>query len=267
MTTLTATLEDFWDDLDVMPQSPFSTLETFPDSDPSSECETEEVSSSLFSTQALQQEHIASALQSALHQALAKYSVARNKRPSTTNTQSTEISEFWNGWFNDIEIDDEINLIEDTTTTAAAASTEQEDEITNRTEQHPTNQEHPNPTTTTPPLPSLPSSPSLLIASSLGSSSSSSLEVIPLEKQRKKRRSSKRSVCGSGKGKKRKSDHSEEKNPLQNHHHTHHHHRKKFTSSALKEVFKLEQVLKIKTADQDSENEEVDIGDSTTWNG
>jgi len=265
MTTLTATLEDFWDDLDVMPQSPFSTLETFPDSDPSSECETEEVSSSLFSTQALQQEHIASALQSALHQALAKYSVARNKRPSTTNTQSTEISEFWNGWFNDIEIDDEINLIEDTTTTAAT-STEQENETTNRTEQHSTNQEHP--TTTTPPLPSLPSSPSLLIASSLGSSSSSSLEVIPLEKQRKKRRSSKRSVCGSGKGKKRKSDHSEEeKNPLQNHHHTHHHHRKKFTSSALKEVFKLEQVLKIKTADQDSENEEVDIGDSTTWNG
>ncbi len=89
--------------------------------------------------------------------------------------------------------------------------------------------------------------------------STSVSEALPLEKQRKKRRGGKRNVCG--KSKKRKCSSSEEERNMQ------HHHRKKFTSSALKEVFKLEQVLKIKTADQDSENEEVDIGDSTTWNG
>jgi len=68
-----------------------------------------------------QQLQLASALDSALHETLAKYSVkdisiAQNIRESYDKSRQptyvghfTEISEFWDGWLDDIEIDEEIS--------------------------------------------------------------------------------------------------------------------------------------------------------------
>jgi hypothetical protein len=120
MTTLATTLEEFWDDSDLNvisePQSPFeiSTLESLVDSD-TSEYELEEVS--LFVQEA--QDHIACALkeslESAVHEALAKYSVTHTKESNNNNEPNhvSEISEFWNGWSMDIKIDEEINSLDE----------------------------------------------------------------------------------------------------------------------------------------------------------
>jgi len=232
MTTLTATLEDFWEDLN-LPQSPFSALETFPDSDTSSEGELEEASPFSIHEVEEAQEHIACALESALHEALAKYSV------NNSTKESSNISEFWNGWVDDIEIDEEINATEDDPLQEEDSSKKLSD--------------------STPPVVILPT-PIPVNLQPLPQAVTEPVTVMPtveLRPEKSKRRSGKRSPA-TGKSKKRKANEiTEEKK------------KKKFSSSTLKEVFRLEQVLKIKTVDQDCENEEVDIGDidSTTWNG
>jgi len=124
MTTFATTLEDFWDnsDLNVIsePQSPFeiSALESLIDSEDTSEYELEEVS--LFATEVQEaQDHIACALkeslESAVHEALAKYSVTHTKESNNNNEPNhvSEISEFWNGWSMDIKIDEEINSLDE----------------------------------------------------------------------------------------------------------------------------------------------------------
>jgi len=115
MTTLAATLEDYWNDDE--PQSPFeiSALSTMkgelPDSD-ASEYELEEEVSLFAEVQA--QDHmfqtLKESLESVVHEALAKYSVTQTKESKNSEPNHvSEISEFWNDWSMDIEIDEEIN--------------------------------------------------------------------------------------------------------------------------------------------------------------
>jgi len=277
MTTIT---EDFWDQDELLVPSPFSPLESFPDSDSTSnsECEVEE--ESLFSSEAQQeaQEQFAYALESALTEALAKYSVTHTKTHNTESaTTISTIGEFWNGCVDDIEIDEEISFLEDEICTIAA-------EIETFKGQNHLIADAKTFLSAPIIIPSVgtktqdikrTSSADLSLPVRIVSSDGpipppiNSVEVVEL-RETKTRKKTKTKQPKQTKSKKRKADEKEitiEETPVTKKlNYSKQNTRKKSSlrsSTALKEVFKLEQVLKIKTVDQDSENEEVDIGDST----
>jgi len=279
MTTIT---EDFWDQDELTVPSPFSPLESFPDSDSTSNSEYEVEEESLFSSEAQQeaQEQFAYALESALTEALAKYSVTHTKTQNTESaTNISTIGEFWNGCVDDIEIDEEISSLEDEICTIAA-------EIeTFKGQNH-----------LIADAKTFLSAPIIIPSTSIGTKTQDikrasadlslpvriissdgpipppplkSVEVVEL-KETKTRKKTKTKQPKPTKSKKRKADEKEiliDESPVTKKlNNSKQNSRKKSSlrsSTALKEVFKLEQVLKIKTVDQDSENEEVDIGDST----
>lgn len=278
MTTIT---EDFWDKDELTVPSPFSPLESFPDSDSTSNSEYEVEEESLFSSEAQQeaQEQFAYALESALTEALAKYSVTHTKTQNTESaTNISTIGEFWNGCVDDIEIDEEISSLEDEIYTIAA-------EIeTFKGQNH-----------LIADAKTFLSAPIIIPSTSIATKTQDikrasadlslpvriissdgpilpplkSVEVVEL-KETKTRKKTKTKQPKPTKSKKRKADEKEiliDESPVTKKlNNSKQNTRKKSSlrsSTALKEVFKLEQVLKIKTVDQDSENEEVDIGDST----
>jgi len=264
-----------------------------------------------------QRDHIASAIQSAFHEALTQYSIidpntdsatkkrsisSRRKRtklvlnPSAIaeechNIFSSEITHFWDGWFDDLEKSEEISYLEEEISTI-------EEELA-RIQEHKRYLQNVSPISSpiSPPstpvlndeqvcvlpvslgmLPSAgisdaivkfvqteecPDSPiSIDSEDILGDSPDNTvLQVIisPDPEYSKKRALRQPSV----KTKKRKSDSvdspKDQKKPnlLKPKRKLH------FKNSAIKEAFKVEQVLKIKSVDKSSEDEDVDIGDFT----
>jgi len=272
MTTIT---EDFWDQDELTVPSPFSPLESFPDSDSTSNSEYEVEEESLFSSEAQDaQEQFAYALESALTEALAKYSVTHTKTQNTESATSiSTIGEFWNGCVDDIEIDEEISSLEDEIYTIAA-------EIeTFKGQNHLIADAKtflsapiiiPSKTQDIKRAPADLSLPVRIISSDgpIPPPLLKSVKVVELKET--KTRKTKTKQPKPTKSKKRKADEKEiliDESPVTKKlNNSKQNTRKKSSlrsSTALKEVFKLEQVLKIKSVDQDSENEEVDIGDST----
>jgi len=272
MTTIT---EDFWDQDELTVPSPFSPLESFPDSDSTSNSEYEVEEESLFSSEAQEaQEQFAYALESALTEALAKYSVTHTKTQNTESATSiSTIGEFWNGCVDDIEIDEEISSLEDEIYTIAA-------EIeTFKGQNHLISDAKtflsapiiiPSKTQDIKRAPADLSLPVRIISSDgpIPPPLLKSAKVVELKET--KTRKTKTKQPKPTKSKKRKADEKEiliDESPVTKKlNNSKQNTRKKSSlrsSTALKEVFKLEQVLKIKSVDQDSENEEVDIGDST----
>jgi len=272
MTTIT---EDFWDKDELTVPSPFSPLESFPDSDSTSNSEYEVEEESLFSSEAQEaQEQFAYALESALTEALAKYSVTHTKTQNTESATSiSTIGEFWNGCVDDIEIDEEISSLEDEIYTIAA-------EIeTFKGQNHLIADAKtflsapiiiPSKTQDIKRAPADLSLPVRIISSDgpIPPPLLKSVKVVELKET--KTRKTKTKQPKPTKSKKRKADEKEiliDESPVTKKlNNSKQNTRKKSSlrsSTALKEVFKLEQVLKIKSVDQDSENEEVDIGDST----
>jgi len=299
MTTLTA--ETHWEELcQEVDECPFEEL-TSPDfdleseigdmlaDDPSEDSLSKSVSvaepRSVYTIlQTTQQQHIATALGSALHETLAKYSVKdtcvyaercekssdrdRDKSSECGTRHLTEISEFWDGWFDDIEIDDEINSVDNETTKTEIPQTQQ-CKRTLKSSHSNVNADvllkiSPITTCVLKPLIIDVTSKSKREVTSLFlktqgaknseflSSGSSSDECESHDKSRK--HSSKRTA-----NKKRKLNIdtlAEKKAKAQ---------RKKIAKNShdFKEVFKMEQVLKIKSVEKDCEDEEIDIGDLT----
>jgi len=274
-----------------------------------------QVPESSYPSMRAQQDHIASAIQSAFHEALTQYSIidpnsdstnkkrslsSRRKRnnkvlnsPSLAeechNIFSSEITHFWDGWFDDIEKNEEISYLEEEISTI-------EEELA-RIQEHKRYLMNGSPISSpispsTPvlqdeqvyviPVPagilpteqqetlakfvqteeSCPDSPISIDADTFDSTIDSKevLQVIisPDPEHTKKRSLRQPSV----KTKKRKSDtdpskESKKQNSSKS--------KKKlnFKNSAIKQAFKVEQVLKIKSVDKSSEDEDVDIGDLT----